>query len=186
MTETDRANTVFTRTGHSDKVNHAAGEFADLNSYNSFTILILYCSTFAPGRVISWSTPSGMKFEHTDVKLGRAGEKAMVKEWGRRLQKIPRGHAILADRGFYGTSHYHPNYNAQLTPSFLAGRDRFTAEEVQADYEICKLRYTCEVVFARVTRESALRDVVPLLSHRSQAHTRSTYLDLDYRLLIVS
>ena len=95
------------------------------------------------------------------MKLGRAGEKGMVKEWGPRLSKIPKGHVVLADRGFYGTSHYYPNYNAQLTPSFLAGRDRFSSEEVKADYEICKLRYTCEVVFARVTRESALKDVVP-------------------------
>ena len=62
---------------------------------------------FDAGMVVSWSTPSGLTFEYTDVKLGRAGEKGMVKERGLRLGKILKGHVALADRGFYGTSHYY-------------------------------------------------------------------------------
>ena len=74
---------------------------------------------------------------------------------------VPPGYKMLSDRGFYGTAHFYPNYNRQLTPSFLDGRDRFTNAEVQSDYEICKLRYTCEVAYARVTNEEALKDVIP-------------------------
>lgn len=50
--------------------------------------------------------------------------------------------------------------NHQNTPKFLSGREQFTTEEVSADRRICKLRYTCEVAFARVTKTHALRDVI--------------------------
>jgi hypothetical protein len=65
-----------------------------------------------------------------------------------------------ADRGFAGTAHYYPNFNAHLTPKFLAGRDQFSPSEVKGDYEICRLRYSCEVAFSRVTDEASLKDVI--------------------------
>ena len=51
--------------------------------------------------------------------------------------------------------------NRQITPKFLSGRGQFTAEEVSADRTICKLRYTCEVAFSRVTDSDGLKDVIP-------------------------
>ena len=68
---------------------------------------------------------------------------------------------MLSDRGFWDTARFYPNMNRQLTPKFLSGRNQFTAEEVSADRTICKLRYTCEVAFSRVTDTSALQDVIP-------------------------
>ena len=60
--------------------------------------------------------------------------------------------------------------NHQKTPKFLSGRDQFTEGEVSADRRICKLRYTCEVAFSRVTKTKGLRDVIsndlfPLLDY---------------------
>ena len=72
---------------------------------------------------------------------------------------------MLADRGFAGTAHFHPNFNAHLTPKFLQGWDQFTSEEFQSDYGICKLRYTCEVAFSRVTIGAGLQDFVPLFQN---------------------
>ena len=100
-------------------------------------------------------------FEHTDLFFARVSEGKLVELWGPRLKKCPPNWSMLSDRGFARTAHYYPNVNAQLTPSFLEGRDRFTAQEVQSDYETCKLRYTCEVAFSRVTSEACLRDVIP-------------------------
>ena len=112
-------------------------------------------------RCISWSTPTGLSFEHTDLFFARVTEKRLVELWGPRLRKCPPGWSILADRGLAGTAHYYPNFNSQLTPAFLAGRSQFTSAEVSSDYEICKLRYTCEVAFSRVTLEAGLQDVIP-------------------------
>ena len=39
-------------------------------------------------------------------------------------------------------------------------RKQFAAEEVVSDHHICKLRYTCEVAFSRLLKESALMDVI--------------------------
>ena len=50
--------------------------------------------------------------------------------------------------------------NHQKTPRFLSGRDKFSEAEVSADRRICKLRYTCEVAFSRVTKTRGLRDVI--------------------------
>ena len=50
--------------------------------------------------------------------------------------------------------------NHQKTPKFLKGRDQFTEGEVSADRRICKLRYTCEVAFSRITKTKGLRDVI--------------------------
>jgi hypothetical protein len=77
------------------------------------------------------------------------------------MLKCPPGWDMLSDRGFAGTARLYPNFNAQLTPSFLMSRNQFTAAEVSADRDICKLRYTCEVDFARVVLEQGLQDVIP-------------------------
>lgn len=137
MIFTPRSNTVITRAAWSDKVAHSAV------------------------RCISWSTPTGLSFEHTDLFFARITEKRLVELWGPRLKKCPPGWRMLADRGFSGTAHYYPNFNLQLTPKFLAGRSQFTAAEVAGDYQLCKLRYTCEVAFSRVTTEASLQDVIP-------------------------
>ncbi|KAL7501672.1 hypothetical protein ACHAWT_009484 [Skeletonema menzelii] len=133
---TTRKNTMFTRASYSDKV-HASAV-----------------------RCISWSTPHGLSFEHTDLFLGRVSEKKLVELWGPRLRKCPRGWYMLSDRGFFDTARFYPNMNHQKTPKFLSGRDQFTTDEISADRKICKLRYTCEVAFSRVTKTKGLRDVI--------------------------
>ncbi len=133
---TTRKNTMFTRASYSDKV-HASAV-----------------------RCISWSTPHGLSFEHTDLFLGRVSEKKLVELWGPRLKKCPRGWYMLSDRGFFDTARFYPNMNHQKTPKFLSGRDQFTTDEISADRKICKLRYTCEVAFSRVTKTKGLRDVI--------------------------
>jgi len=135
--DTKRQNSLFTRASRSEKV-HASAV-----------------------RCISWSTPMGLSYEHTILFLSRVSEKALVELWGPRLQKCPRGYAMLSDRGFADTARFYPNMNHQKTPKFLGGRKQFSAAEVSADRTICKLRYTCEVAFARVTRTKGLKDVIP-------------------------
>jgi hypothetical protein len=88
-------------------------------------------------------------------------EKKSVELWGPRLKKYPPGWKMLADRGFSGTAHYYPNFNAQLTPSFLSGREQFTTFETENDNVVCRLRYSAEVAFSRVTNEVSLQDVIP-------------------------
>ena len=68
---------------------------------------------------------------------------------------------MLSDRGFFNTARFYKNVNHQKTPKFLSGRKQFTANEVSTDRSICKLRYTSEVAFSRVTEEKALEDVIP-------------------------
>ena len=106
----------------------------------------------------------GLSFEHTDLFLARVTERALVELWGPRLKKCPPGWAMLSDRGFWNTAWFYPNLNRQMMPKFLSGRKQFTAEEVSADRTICKLRYTCEVAFSRVTDTSGLQDVISHLS----------------------
>jgi len=136
MTETTRTNTMISRAGHSAKVDHSAV------------------------RCISWSTAQGLSFEHTCLFLARCTEQRLVELWGPRLEKCPYGMTMLSDRGFAGTARLYPNFNAQLTPKFLMKRLQFSAAEVSDDRRICKLRYTCEVIFARVVEEAGLRDVI--------------------------
>ena len=54
MIYTTRKNTIFPRASFSDEVHHSAV------------------------RCISWSSPMGLSFEHTDLFLGRAPEKRLV------------------------------------------------------------------------------------------------------------
>jgi len=137
MTDTPRTNTAITRAFFSDKVHHSAV------------------------RWINWLTPEGLSFEHTDLFLGRASEKAVVRLWGPHMAKLDGQLRMLSDRGFADTAGSYPNFNPQLTPKFLMGRPRFTAEEVSGDRIICALRYTVEVGFSRLTNECCLKDVVP-------------------------
>ncbi len=136
MIDVWRKNALLTRACFSDKVHHAAV------------------------RCISWSTPAGLMFEHTDLFLARISEKRLVELWGPRLKKVPAGWVMLTDRGFANTARYYPNFNAQLTPKFLSGRLQFSSDEVSSDWRICQLRYTCEVAFSRVTNETGLKDVI--------------------------
>ena len=136
MIYTTRKNTLFTRASFSDKVHHSAV------------------------RCISWSTPQGLSFEHTKLFLARVSEKSLVELWGPRLKKCPKEWHMLSDRGFFDTARYYPNMNHQKTPKFLSGRDQFTEGEVSADRRICKLRYTCEVAFSRLTKTRGLCDVI--------------------------
>ena len=159
---TTRKNTMYTRACYSDKV-HASAV-----------------------RCISWSTPMGLSFEHTDLFLGRATEKKLVELWGPRLRKCPHGWYMLSDRGFFDTARFYPNMNHQLTPKFLSGRDQFSTDEVSADRRICKLRYTCEVAFSRVTKTRGLRDVIsndyfPLLD--AMNHWGHATVNLDAPLM---
>jgi hypothetical protein len=66
-----RSNTVLSRAARSYKVKHAAA------------------------RCITWSTPSGLTFEHTNLFFARVSEKMLVKLWGPRMQKSPRNFAVL-------------------------------------------------------------------------------------------
>jgi hypothetical protein len=137
MTDTPRQNSAITRAFFSDKVHHSAV------------------------RWINWMTPEGLSFEHSDLILSRASEKAIVRLWGPRMAKLDAILRMLSDRGFAETAGSYPNFNAQLTPKFLTGRPQFTAGEVSGDRIVCSLRYTVEVGFSRLTNEACLKDVVP-------------------------
>lgn len=137
MCETDRSHTAITRAMHSAKVHHSA----------------FGC--------ITWSTPSGLTFEHTHLYFARVSEKQLVSLWGSRFDRCPAGWNMLVDRGFAGTAHYYPKYHVQLSPAFIRGRTQFHRSEAQSDYQICKRRYSCEVVFSRVNQETCLMDIIP-------------------------
>ena len=78
-----------------------------------------------------------------------------------RLAKLPIGSTVLADRGFYFDAPSYPNVNAQVTPHFLTGRDQFESSEISSDLVTCRLRWSSEAVFSRVTDHNALTDVIP-------------------------
>ena len=85
MIYTTRKNTRFSRASYSDKVHHSAT------------------------RCISWSTPQGLSFEHTDLFLGRASEKRLVELWGPRFKKCPQGWYMLSDRGLFDSARFYLN-----------------------------------------------------------------------------
>jgi hypothetical protein len=78
-----------------------------------------------------------------------------------RLAKIPVGYTVLADRGFYYDAPSYPNVNAQITPHFITGRDQFEVDEISKDLITCRLRWSSEALFSRVTDQEALTDVIP-------------------------
>jgi hypothetical protein len=77
-----------------------------------------------------------------------------------RLEKVPLGTNVLADRGFASCAVMYPFLNAMVTPFFLDGRDQFTMDEISADRTKCQLRWASEAVFSRVWQVSSLRDKV--------------------------
>ena len=77
------------------------------------------------------------------------------------LPKIPAGDTVLADRGFYYDTPSYPNVTAQVTPHFLTGWDQFESKEISCDLVTCRLRWSSEAVFSRVTDHSGLTDVIP-------------------------
>jgi len=76
-----------------------------------------------------------------------------------RLGKIPLNWKILADRGFFNDAIHYPNCNAHVTPTLRKSRPQFEPHEISADRKVCELRYTCEVVFSRITNMRCLMDV---------------------------
>ena len=72
--------------------------------------------------ILTWSTPMGLTFEHTDGFLGRASEKMLVKVWAVKLNNIPIGYLIMANKGFDKTTGYYPNFNTILHPAFLQSK----------------------------------------------------------------
>ena len=146
MCETDRAHTAVSRAMRSNKVHASA----------------LRC--------ITWSTPSGLTFEHTDLFFGRVSEKRLVQLWGDRFKNCPSGWDMLVDRGFAGTAHHYPKYHAQLSPAFVDKRKHIDVEELQSDYQLCRRRYSCEVVYSRINTTACLRDIIlyeyfPFIQH---------------------
>ena len=80
--------------------------------------------------------------------------------WGERFKDCPEGWDMLVDRGFAGTAHHYPKYHAQLSPAFVDGRKHLDVEEFQSDYQLCRRRYSCEVVYSRVNKTTCLRDII--------------------------
>jgi hypothetical protein len=92
-----------------------------------------------------------------------------------RLHKIPVGREVLGDKGFDGCDRFHPNMNPIRTPLLLRTRKikQYLREEITGkgcNRGICRLRYTSEVAFSRVTKTDGLKDVIryaniPVLQH---------------------
>ena len=78
------------------------------------------------------------------------------------FQHIPPGYYVLADRGFARCSSCFPNYNAILCPSFVLKREQFELEEIKDNISICRLRYSSEVFFSRVTDFAIMKGVLEL------------------------
>ena len=121
-------------------------------------------------RGLAWSTPWGGVHEFSDPLFARASEKAIVKLWAGhgRLQDLPVGYIVSADKGFDGTSGYYPNFNPVIHPAFLTGGNgaQFTEVQIGWNRKSCELRYTSEVVFARFKRTGGLGGIVPRYQFR--------------------
>ena len=95
-----------------------------------------------------------------------------------RLGNIPLGTVVLAGRGFAFDFIKYPNCNKMLTPHFLLGRTQFSKYENQTDKITCKLRYTCETNYSRITDTKSLQGIItydkfPYLQHcHNWAHAR--------------
>jgi hypothetical protein len=82
-----------------------------------------------------------------------------------RLNKLPIGWQVLADKGFDGTDRDYPNLNPVRTPLLLRTREvkQYLRSEIfgtEGNRELCRLRFTSEAAFARATRADGLKDVV--------------------------
>ena len=66
----------------------------------------------------------------------------------------------------------------QFREILVKSAEDITEAEVKRDYQICRLRYTCEVAFSRVTQEASLQDTIPYaffscidsINHWAHAH----------------
>jgi hypothetical protein len=110
-------------------------------------------------RILTWSLPCGVVVERTPAFFGRASEKALMRTWGGlgRLM-FPYGYCILGDKGFDNTAGCYENYNTTLHPAFLTN-EQFSRDQVNHNIKICQKRYSCEVVYARVTETVKLSGV---------------------------
>ena len=86
-----------------------------------------------------------------------------------RLAKIPGSISLLNDKGFAGTERYYPNLNRIKTPPVMRARKvkQYHQSELKPKADLCRLRYTCEVVFARVTEQDLLKDKIPYCNLKS-------------------
>ena len=114
-------------------------------------------------RILTWSLPCGLNFEHTDTFFARPTEKKLNFIWGSngRLKNIPADYLIMADKGFDGTSGYYPNNNTVLHPAFLHGNNQFSPEQIGYNLRACQLRYSCETVYSNVTNCPRLYGFIP-------------------------
>lgn len=78
-----------------------------------------------------------------------------------RLAKFPASMVILGDKAFAYDMIKYPNANKQLTPNFIAKRSHYSNKDHEEDKKICELRYTVEIVFARVKALKILDGVIP-------------------------
>lgn len=107
------------------------------------------------------------------LKQYRDGKSKKPPRIPRRLAKLPKGLKVLADRGFDGDNLSYPRFNMVITPEFYDKETKqFDVAQLQRDRKICELRYTCEVVFSRVTTEKMMAGIIPYsaLSHIEHAH----------------
>jgi len=104
-------------------------------------------------RILTWSLPCGLSFEHTDAFLARASEKQLNRLWcsNGRLKNIPPGYLIMGDKGFDQTTGFYYNNNGVLHPAFLHGNVQFSEEQLGHNLRACQLRYTCETFYSNVT-----------------------------------
>jgi hypothetical protein len=137
----------LTETARSDRVNNVSQQ-SNKMSHSAF-------------RNLTWSLPMGMVFEYTAPFLARASEKSLVHLWGAngRLKNIPKGYAILLDKGFDKISGWLPNYNAVYHPAFLT-KGKFDDDQIKTNLMMCQNRYSCEVVYARVAQVDNLNGIV--------------------------
>ena len=69
---------------------------------------------------------------------------------------------IFGDRGFADLELFYKHITKTFTPKFLSGRKQFTPDEIQSDLILCKLRYTAEVAFSRMTQGmKVLSGIIP-------------------------
>jgi hypothetical protein len=87
------------------------------------------------------------------------------------LQQIPTGMAVLADRGFGYDCLKYANANVHLTPTYIDhDKGQFSESENSADMVTCKLRYSCETVFARISDVSMLRGTIGYSNFKNLQH----------------
>ena len=99
-------------------------------------------------RILTWTLPGGLCFYHTELFGARLSEERLLALYAKRLDVLPEGWRVLADKGFATTAHLYPNLNPQVVPHFLKKRDtigkQFWESEVRSDHFIKTLRYTSE------------------------------------------